>query len=673
MPAQANPLYGQTGVQGTDRFAVAGDLRQMYPVGAAGGAFSIEKFMQTVQNGSALTYFTGVLTGGPQDLPSLAVTNVLGSTNFLSNGESLFSLGSGGGPNSQTMALRLGVTTNSGGNDALTNPGYATIVTNEVFYQNQQRTMLHNGNAVYQDTIPAAATFGAAVEQFTTLVGGTVTVASGSPSIQGNATTFTTASLTDAVKYPAYVGNLPSKTLLQAGDYIRVQNTAGTLFSYHRIVTINAATGGAALTVTPNVPFVGAAVAYTLFRSGHSSKVASRVVSINDGSGNFFNYFVGSALTFGAGTIESWTRPVGGGTSVHRMAPQTTAAQDVKATDIAYYKGFLLYGNLGSISWSVAGFPTGGFGAAAFGAADFPAGNISVIDNTDTFIAFEYLGDQLIALFEHSTWEVQATGSVPEFNFFKIPEPVGIFLPNGGVQRSSVSSRNAVFYWSPGGLMHLTGATAKNVSYPVFSFLNNLFSSTAPSMTWEPSTDTVILVQSNGQSGMMYNVPTDTWSYLDMNGINTTNALIGYATTGDYRQTTNGFGAVSYSSFAEQAIQWDAFPGAPFAINTGIATGGAAVWATPVIGLGDEYGAFPMAGFQFDGIGVGGVSWTLYAGRTPYALEIVQTGTVDFTDNRRLLGKKIDSPFIAIVFTFSTGSNRAIVKGVNIYPEGRGK
>lgn len=659
-----NPLYGQSGEEGVSRFNVAGDLRRMYPVGAAGGLLSIEQLLQKTQSGSAFSYFVGTGT----DLPSLATTDVFGSQNLISNGSALYGIGAIANVDSVVRALRLGVTGTTGGNDALAHARWGTIVTTEVAGSTYNRTFFYNGEAVYQDTNATTSTIGASVEAFVTNVAGTVTVpTAGDPSlVTGVGTTFTTASRTGA-PYGAYHGSQPSKTLLQAGDLILITLDSGSK-SLHRILQVQDATH---LLISPNIPSAATAKAYVLYRSGYGS--TSNVVSINDGSDNFYNYYAGAATAYGNGTINVFVRPAAGGTSNHFTAPLTTAGganiAELQATDIAYYKSYLLYGNRGSISWSKVGFPTSF--TTGFGADDFPSGNISVIDNEDTFVAFAYLGDQLIALFENSLWQVNPTGTVPEFNFFKLPEPVGVLIRQGGLTTRSVcSGRNAIFYWSNGGLMMLTGSTARNVSMDIFTALQRNFTF-PPALTWEPTTNSVLVTTGNSSAtGFIYNVETDTWSYLKTTVLGATTPL---AITGNGKPISPQLAIIFYDATAER-IQWlDPTQGGPYLPGLIGASNQDCIWATPIIGLGDDPDGFQLAGFQVDGIfGSNTTTWQMWAGRTPYAMEIVQTGTVEFIDDRRLLGKKVTAAFIAFVFE-SIGINRPIINGVNLYPEGRGK
>jgi hypothetical protein len=654
----------------------------MYPVGAAGGLHSIQKLGQKILSGSVYSYFT---TSGT----AIGTVDVFGCTNLLSNGDALYAYGAPLTIAAGIFAQRLGVTTNSGGNVATIFPGeYGVVVSNIKAGQDGLYTLLYNGEAIYRGTDPTVDQLGSSKENFTTLAAGTITFSNAGTTVVGVGTTFTTASLTAAGKYPGYVGNLPSDTLLRPGDIIKVQNTAGTLFSYHRITVITDATH---LTVTPAFPFAGAAVPYTLMRTGYGSW--SNVVTIFDGSGNYYNYYAGNTLNYAnVGTIECFTRPLAGG-SEHFMAPQTVTAgganvADIKAVDIAYYKGFLLYGARGAISWSVAGFPTSLTLTAPFGATDFPAANISGIDNGDLFFGFQWLGDQLIALFEKSAWEIRATGIVPEFEFFKLPEPVGVLvnsygtlsgtpgIPNSvGFNKGWDSGRNAIYYWSNNGLMELSGGLSQGVSEDVNQALQTAAANENPVVTWEPTTDSVwIYTKGTNPVGFVYNVPTKTWSYFLPKEINGSGAGCN-SFTGNGRPNTPHLALIYYSLVTEEIKFFDGLVGGPYDPTGSAESRVQWIWATPVIGLGDEYGAFPMAGFQLDGNFLSDLNWDMYAGRTPYAMTLVKSGKVENSDSRRLMGPKMDVDFVAFVFTSNgvQATYRPVINGLNIYPYGRGK
>lgn len=677
MAQGTNLLYGQTGVEGQNRFGIAGDLRRMYPVSPAGGLKSVEWAPHRVQSGGLDAYLNTNL------FPFGGYNQLHGMQNLISNGSSVWGLGSPTGIDGTVRALRLGVTGTTGGNHASSFAEYARIITNEIKDTIFLRSVLYNGEAYFRDTNAATPQLGASSEPFTLNVGGTVTVANGATSVTGNATTFTTASIAGAASQynGIYVGNLPSDALLHAGDIILITLDAGGRY-YARITAVNAANGAGALTISPAAPGASTAQAYTLLRTGYGS--LSRVVTIYNGDYSIgWNYYCGSSPTgLAQGTINAWSL-----TGQHSTAPQTTTTAgtvnvaNLGATDIAYYKGFLLYGAGGNIGWSVAGFPTNF--TVGFGAGDFPSGNVSRIEGGDVFISFEYLGDELIAMFENSMWQVQATGSVPEFNFYKLPEPVGVQLQKYGnhnvvggasaFNRPTCSARSSIFYWSTNGLMQLTGGTARNVSLDVYSALQQYFGVQIPgnpSVTWDPVGNIIILSTNSDSSGFMYQVDSETWSFFKGSTIR---ALDTRAVTGDGMPTSPQLAMCWYSP-SEGIIHWiDSAAGGPYSpIDTASST--TAVWATPIIGLGDEYGSFPMAGFQLDGAKGTTGTYQVYAGNTPYSMEVVQSGSVDFYTDRQLLGKKIDSAFVGIVFTLLGGPvGRPFINGVNIYPEGRGK
>ena len=206
------------------------------------------------------------------------------------------------------------------------------------------------------------------------------------------------------------------------------------------------------------------------------------------------------------------------------------------------------------------------------------------------------------------------------------------------------------------------------------------FSNTAgPSLTWEPTTDSVYVLGNDG-IGFLYNVPTDTWSYLDLNTLPGTNstfrAYTGRGVPGANQMETVMYDYATGSTLTDEQLVWhDDTTGGPWNVIGQRDNGIDMTWASPILNLGDEYGAFPMAGFQLDGTwGAAQCAYQIYAGDTPYQMELVQSGTVDRIDNRRLTGNKVDRAFVAFVFNITGGVVAGVVlNGVNVYPDGRGK
>lgn len=622
---------------------IESDPRQMLPVRTTGSMYAWGTPAHKIGTaGSAYTY-----NGSPNSLPGVVVG---GHTNLIHNGTAAHAVGNpsaltGGATGPFTLLLGGGfynvLTTKAAGSFIVANP----VDISTLYFLN------YNGEFVFRGT--SGALYGAANEVFTSP--GTVTAANGSNVIVGAGTTFTTSNI------PGYAYVL-SKAIPQVGDMIRIVQ-AGVSY-YHRIVTITSAVD---MTIYPVYQGAGGAgLTYDLRRDGFGSY--SRTVSIFDGTSTYYNYYAGNSRSFAVpGTIECVTS-----TFAHFTCPQTSAGLDVKAEDIAYYKGFLLYGAGSSISWSVAGFPTSF--ATGFGATDFPAGNITVVDNTDFFVSFEFIGDQLVALFFNSVWLVNPTGSVPEFNFYRLAEPVGanplwgtgVEVPQDMIKfRPSCSARASVFYVSRTGLMELDGNVATNVSEPVSEIGQVLVNGTP---TWESMTQSVILRRAGDElDNFVYTIPTKSWSATDY-GLITTQGGAGLTGTviSSFGRTAQfvRFGAAMWRSEDQQLVTVDGTIGGIEAGHAGATI--AWKWATPVLSLGDDYDGFKFGGFQAEGQNVANSTFTVYAGRTPYTLAIWDTGTIgaDPQTNRNLYGAKTDAPFVAVTLS---GTHWVQLVGINIY------
>jgi hypothetical protein len=347
------------------------------------------------------------------------------------------------------------------------------------------------------------------------------------------------------------------------------------------------------------------------------------------------------------------------------MAPQS-GGKDIVAQDVAYYKGFLLYGGGSTVGWSVSGFPTSF--TTGFGSTDFPAGNITVVDTTDFFVSFEFLGDQLIALFRNGAWLIQPTGSVPEFNFYRLPEPQGAVQGTfASVQtnlteltRPSCSGRGHAYYISSAGVRTLQGGASSPISNDIGSMVQNLSIGGLQgvwNLTWDSGLDAII-AHNNKVGGLLYYPQTNSWSVFNPSFDSGTQCGFSGSLQPDLVPLAMNLN-VGYWSSADHKIH--AFQGAIDAQQF-LATSW--TWATPVVSLGDNQGGFRLRGFQLDGLNVTGATWALYGGLTPYALTQVATGTVSATDNRQLQGTKTDYPFFQFVFS---GTSWAQLLGVNIY------
>jgi hypothetical protein len=639
-----------------------------------------------------------------------AITPIGGLRNMISNGSLVASLG--GSPvnllpqpgAAATVAVRLGVgTSDTSGNIHPIVNEYGFIHPNTRPDLANRYTFMANGEAVFQDT--ASGAYGASSETFyfgvasltvdvpAVAVGGLGTFVTVNKSAGTN--NFLTATLVNAGGPPGTnYGYVPSRNFICAGDVIQITQAA-VIYS-HRVASV---VSGTAITITPpwgrkadgtanGATGPAAALSATVLRTGYNS--FSRIVPIfNSTNATWYNYYAGNFLSMnpvlpmngglGPSVIQCFTRESSGAVSSnHFMSPQDSAGNDVRATDIASYKGFLLYGYGSSIGWSLTGFPISF--TTGFDATIFPASNKSAIAIDDWFICFEWLGEQLIAIFEKSIWLIQASGSIPEFSFFKLPEPVGCYLANAGQStqinvtntsthwRPSCSGRAAVYYTSRTSLLKLAGTTATKVSDKVNYLYATMTTSQVWTPSWEASNDIVYLNGPGNTDGLSYRPTLDTWALFgdDSQAVMTHRGLTGTTLNpGTYQ-----LGSYNAALNKERMEVWDSRSGAPWSGYSPSST--AWKWATPVINMGDEYHQFQFAGFQFDGVPTNSVTFAVYGGPYPAAMVQRLSGTISATDlgNRRLYGGKLDDAFIGIVIS---GTSWAQIYSLNIYAIGRGK
>ena len=656
-------LYGSVD-QKTSRFQVVGDNRRMYPISAVGGLVGSEAGWVRTFDGAVeqknLVPLNGSLAQFCIDTPEGAVI----------------------------VATRLGVTGNSGGNVLLNgNPGSVSSGGTRVTLLGADNVMI-GGEISMRTTLPATAptnnpnpaanSYGSIYELYT--VGGTTVAAfsSGAGSVVSSAALSTLALTTN---YAAYT-NGPVVPLATPGDVIRLQNTGATLFSYHRISNI----AGTTITINPNTVFANAgASTFSVLRTGNMLfATTSRVVPVLDSAtGSRYIYYSGGSNVLQCVKYDGTTNQTS-----HFMAPRQGAGADWFATDIISYKGYLLYGFGGAISWSVSGFPTSF--TTGFGPTDLPATNTTVVSLSDTFQTFEILGDQLLAFFNNSIWQVQATGTVPEFQFYRLAEPVSAsILGQGGAYRNTVSARGAVYYFSSTGLMELAGQTAQKISYPVDSLLvgfsdNN--SAILRDLTWEPFTDSIIASidignanNSQALTSMAYHRPTKTWWQPDLTFASI--SLHGI-TGGSAGNPPDGLGAsvfyvdLGFYDAVTEKLVFSSTLGGPASITINGPHATTWSWKSLVVSMGDNYGM--IQGFQVDGnLAINAANWQIFGGPSPYSLTQRASGAVNSLTNRILLGQKIDDPFIQIRLT-SVGAPNGIgpIKqfvGVNLYTIGSGR
>jgi hypothetical protein len=541
-----------------------------------------------------------------------------------------------------------------------------------------------NGEFAYETVIPQlSAPPPVCAEKFVTA--GTITVTSGSPIVLGAGTAW----LTDVLTGGYGIANL-NLNQIQRGDLLRVVVDGTNVISFR----ITSVTDGTHITIYPTPgatnPALGAGRAYSIWRTGYGSY--SRVIDFNvpEGPGNSYFYYCGNfgalnATTYPHGTIEcaAYKSTV----PFHYMSPQLVDSAGapvgpLAADDIAYYKGYMLYGAGPAISWSVAGAPT----AFPFGPTDFPAKNIDAIAPNDKFVTFEYLGDQVVAFFEESTWLVTATGSVPEFAFYKLPERESIIDPtrqDTAVQfvfnhgRPSASGRGTIFYTSNRGIESMGGSLADEVSAPISTALRACMGSDPICLQWDNAADTLVVRDALGVDAdpvLIYNPGKAEWSTLTFapptgnqlaaltpsispkTRSNDHTRLIHYA----YYETLKTAGVIGTNGGDIRSVA------ALIDENTPTAGLVAWQWITPVIPLGLSYPEFSTGGFVFDAYSLNpsgaapvNVTWTLWGGASPYNLFQRDTNTMAFSgtlmspwvSSRQRLSKKVDDPFILFVVT----------------------
>lgn len=661
MPSTGS-LYGPAGGKLQSRMMVEGDPRSAIPLHASGTMDVSSPPHLIGLKGSAYKYGATVMGG---------------ARNLIHNGGEAHSCYNPTDLGTQ-LSLTLGLSTDgvsalTQGTFGLSGQGHVGVVSTQ-FPTTSTYVLDAFGEMVYQSTIGSSGQFGAIKEVFT--IAGTVSqVTNGSTTITFTGTTLTTSSLTAAYGYT------PSKTTIQKGDIIAV--TQGAVVYYHRIASINTNTN---ITVYPawggTTQGPAAGLGFSVYRTGYGSY--SRVVQVyNSTNGKFYCYYAGNSRDIqNFGTVECYVLP----DNTHFMCPQTTAALDVVADDVIMYKGFLLMGAGSAITWTAVGFPN----AFPFSATDFPASNITVIDNSDHFISFEQIGDQVIAMFQNSLWLVYPTGSLPEFNFYRLPEPIGVNQTSGlnvGAmstavylrQRPTCTGRASVFYLSKAGLMISQGGPSQHLSETVDAFWGS-GSNQTNALSWEPITDSVIW--GSGGQNLLYTAPTQSWSVLDVSF--RTGNMIGLtaevkSTNGLLFQSYRRFGPGFWDSTTQTIVLMDATPGGIDVGNPSFVTSASVWgWSSPIANLSDEYDSYVFGGFRIEGRGPSsisvGISWEVWGGATPYTMLLRDSGTVtQATANARsLLSKRQDDAFIAVKLSGSGNSQWIGLTGVSLYDAGSG-
>jgi len=530
-----------------------------------------------------------------------------------------------------------------------------------------------------------ATFYGAAAEEFNQAPASTVDVVNGDFNVAGNGTTWTTDTL-----FGPYGTYTPVLNRIVEGDLIGI-GSAGSR-QWYRITLVTSPT---AMTIWPAYQGTTAVNQdYKILRTGYGSM--SRIVYIpDDANDTIWAYYAGNRGhrgttgddRVGHGRIEA--RKLGG----HVMAPIGVDGSDVpvagskqSANDVAYYKGFLLYGAGRAVGWSKAGFPQ----AFPFGPDDFPTANISVLEPSGDFVSFEFLGDQLVAIFTDGMWLVQATGIVPEFAFYRLPEPTGALISRqldpqigpatgpGAVTRlaygrPTCSGRSSIFYLSAEGLMQLAGGVAVCVSEPVGNLNYFLLGQqtagvqAVPNLSWEPGRDIVFCAPRRFTNDfLIYMVGLKSWHRLALQMTGGTILPVGI-TAGVFpkggpvpRALSYGYiSAESVGTIARvQTIDWEVSPGDVLNVTATAGTSGGWLWTSPIIDLSQIYANFKFGGFLVMARASRALTppvlltWNVWAGSSPYNLSRRQTATLDYTfgspDSRQLLGAVQDDPYIAI-------------------------
>lgn len=642
----ANPLYGSVDDQ-TQRFDIAQDPRRMYPVSAFGKLYGKEMVPNRLQSGST-GYF-----GKP-------VANLIP----IGDGTTLASLGNLSEISSTKRAIRLGVNGTTGG-DYTGTSDFSFVFANRLMTDTPINlyVMMSSGEAVYRNTDASADQYGAISEPFT--IAGTTATWVGATTAITTSVDISTLVLTGPYAYT------PNQRNVSPNDIIKLAYNDGT-FSYHRIQVIS----GVNVTIAPaTLAKNGTATAIKILRTGLRSM--SRVVTVTDlGNKRFYNYYAGNAsdLLTQPGSVQCWTQDTSGGFLNHYQGPLLVdnagtpiAAPDgnVYAKDVIYYKTYLLYGYGKNISWTVPGFPTSF--TTGFGTTDFPAENTTVVANDDEFMSFEMLGDNVLALFKNSIWQVRATGTVPEFNFTRLIEPIGCF--GGYLERPSTSSRGRVYYKTTDGIAELSGQIAVKISDPIRSLTSQ---ATRGNLTWEPTTDTLFVNEgSNENDGWLYNIPSQTWARLDLSNLGIA-PVIARCITGNINSIASCMQAGVYNSFTNTIYFLDSRVDGPAGVTT--STSPRWTWSSPVVSMGDDYGGFKLGSFQIEGDA--NCDWEIYGGPFPTSMTLRDSGSGATTGNRIPLGQKVDDPFIQIVLYAQFVGDLYYpgkIYGINLYREMRGR
>jgi hypothetical protein len=523
-------------------------------------------------------------------------------------------------------------------------------------------------------------------EPFTT--GGTITVASGSPTVVGAGTTWTTDVLTGG-----YGVTNPNVNQIVAGDILMVEVNPIRWIAFRIIKVTNDAHLDIYPTPSATNPALGVGLSYKIIRTGYNSYSRVTAFNVPEDSratyyyycGNDYHHNVGATVSYPHGTIECVGATIPLGSFKHYMSPKTcdsagNPVAELIADDMTFFKGFIIYGAGPAISWSVAGAPS----TLPFNDTDFPAKNITIVAPEDKFVSFELLGDQCMAFFENSVYFVVPTGGDPPFDFYKSPELMGILNPSyaevsGMVPtsfnhgRPSASGRGAIYYVSNRGIEALSGATADEISAPISTALRALFGAKPLYVGWNCGDDTVLIrdaMFSETSVSLIFNPRRAEWSTLIFSP--PAGALIAALTPGINQKVESQ----DHTRLHHYAYYETLKSGGTPATDGGNVRCVAALqdentptiglqplkWITPVLPVGLEYSDFSLGGFLVDAYSLNvapvTLTWELWGGSSPYNLVQRQTDTMTFTggmlspwvSSRGRLSKKVDDPFIMLIF-----------------------
>jgi hypothetical protein len=668
-------MYGQAGGtsqfgQPFSRFQLAGDPSPYYPL--MPGSMDIVKPAHVLGQTGAAYRYGATKVGG---LANMVIVDghaypIINSQNQWSGGTS--------------MELLLGGT--GGGNyDAIVNGRHSEIFVVSDSNSIRNAGIFVNGEVCAQDTTTASAHYGAWMENFTASGTG-VSVNIGSNAVTGvGGTTWTTDVLSGAY-VATYAPQGAALNVIRVGDVLEIINAGVSQF--YRITAIGSNTS---FTIFP--VYNGASNAtnqpYKVWRTGYGSNSRLQILNLsNVGSSAWWAFYAGnttqqaivSGQATGIGTIEAVNLSA---TQNHYMCPTVTGSTTIfpQAVDVIYYHGFLLYGGGQVIGWSVAGFPTGSGVATIFGAGDFPALNVSTRLGAGFFLGFEQVGEQVLAIFTDSIWIVQATGTVPEFNFFQLPEYIGGLMMGvsdpqlGGAfqsySRGMCSGRGSSYVISPQGMISMRNLYGQPDSIPVTTYdwpgADNNFE-----LSYDPATDAVLWRDCQGSRGVLLKEDSRTWSVVDQSSLGAIKGMAGKFFPDALAKRPWRMPALGYWQGSTKKITGVGFQ--PPELETATASAVPWTWATPIVSQGEIYPGFALGGIRPICRAASGQNPTftiqIYAGNSPFNMQTwgpVITASYQYgvpSARYSLSGGKCDSAYIGFVLS---GSSWIQLAGLALY------